>query len=232
VIVAQRKPFDEIYAMLAKADKVLVAGCGGCVTVCLTGGEKAVAVLAGELELKDRLAGRKRTIAQKTITRQCDAEYIRELADDARSAGVVLSMACGVGVNYMTEVLDGPAVLPAMNTLFMGANLRQGEWGERCAGCGNCMLEKTGGICPVARCSKSFMNGPCGGTRNGKCEVNPDTDCAWALIVKRMERLGRLDELLEVMPPRDWSTARDGGPRRMTLPESLLEPEADTAAKK
>jgi hypothetical protein len=112
-----------------------------------------------------------------------------------------------------------------MNTSFLGANLRQGEWSERCAGCGNCTLEKTGGICPVARCSKSLMNGPCGGTRDGKCEVSKDTDCAWVLIVERMERLGRLDELTEIVPPRDWSTARDGGPRRMLLPDAVLEPD-------
>jgi ferredoxin len=223
VIVAQQKTFGEIYVKLRRYENILVVGCGGCVTVSMTGGERAVAVLAEQIRLKDRLLGRKRQVSQRTIQRQCDAEYVREIAQEVAGAGVVLSMACGVGVNYMTEVLDGPSVLPAMNTLFMGANLRQGEWGERCAGCGNCVLEKTGGICPVARCSKSFMNGPCGGTRNGKCEVNPETDCAWVLIVKRMERLGRLEELLEVAPPRDWSTARDGGPRRMVLPDALLE---------
>jgi len=222
MIVAERKPFDEVYSMIEPFEKVLLVGCGGCVTVCLTGGEQAVSVLAGELRLKDRMNGRDRTIVERTITRQCDAEYVDELIDEVKEADVVLSMACGVGVNYMTEVLGGPVVLPAMNTVFMGANIAQGQWSERCAGCGDCMLEKTGGICPIARCSKSLMNGPCGGTDDGKCEVGCEIDCAWALIVQRMTDLGRIDELTEVMPPRYWSTARDGGPRRMTVEGALL----------
>jgi NAD-dependent dihydropyrimidine dehydrogenase PreA subunit len=187
-----------------------------------------VRVLASQLRLKDQINDRERTVIERTITRQCDAEYIEELSVDAHDADVVLTMACGVGVNYMTEVLAGPTVLPAMNTLFMGANIRQGEWSERCAGCGDCMLARTGGICPIARCSKSLMNGPCGGTNDGKCEINPDIDCAWAMIVERMEHLGRLDELTEVMSPRDWSTSRHGGPRRMIVESSLIEPTAGT----
>jgi ferredoxin len=229
MIVAERKPFGEIYGMFRRKESVLVVGCGGCVTVCMTGGERAVATLAEQIQLKDRMLGRKRKIIQRTIQRQCDAEYVREIAQEASGFSAVLSMACGVGVNYMTEILGGPLVLPAMNTLFMGANIRQGEWAECCAGCGNCTLDKTGGICPVARCSKSFMNGPCGGTRDGKCEVNPQTDCAWVLIVKRMEQLGRLEELLEVVPPRNWSTARDGGPRRMVLPDAVVETKTESS---
>lgn len=228
MIVVERKPFDEIYASIQPFKHVLLAGCGGCATVCLTGGEQAVCVLASQLRLKDRLDDTERTVVERTVTRQCDAEYVEELAADARSADVVLSMACGVGVNYVTEVLPDVIVLPAMNTLFMGANIRQGEWSERCAGCGDCMLAKTGGLCPIARCSKSLMNGPCGGTQDGKCEVSPDTDCVWAMIVERMEALGRLGELMEVMPPRDWSTSRHGGPRRMIVESSLIEPAADT----
>ncbi len=225
MIVAERKPFDEIYEAIQPFERILVAGCGGCVTVCLTGGERAVSVLADELRLKDRLDGRERAITECTVTRQCDAEYVQELAEHARKHDVVLSTACGVGVNYMSEVLNGSIVLPAMNTLFMGANVRQGEWSERCAGCGNCTLGKTAGICPVARCSKSLMNGPCGGSQDGKCEINPDTDCAWTIIVERMELLGRLDELTEIMPPRDWSTSRDGGPRRMVVDCAIMESE-------
>ncbi len=227
MIVAQRKPFDRIYEMIQSFDKVLVAGCGGCVTVCLTGGEQAVSVLAAELRLKDKIAGRQREIVERTVTRQCDAEFVRELAEDAGAADGVLSTACGVGVNYMTEVLEGPVVLPAMDTTFMGANIAEGTWSERCAGCGNCMLDLTGGICPIARCSKSLMNGPCGGTQNGKCEVSEEIDCAWALIVERMTSLGRVEELTEVLPPRDWSTARHGGPRRMVVAEAADEPEPD-----
>jgi len=199
------------------------------VTVCLTGGEQATAVLAGQLRLKDRMAERQRVITEQTITRQCDAKYVRELVEEAGEAGVVLSLACGVGVNYMTELLAGPIVLPAMNTVFMGANIEQGQWAERCAACGDCMFDKTGGICPIARCSKTLINGPCGGTQDGKCEVDSSIDCAWALIVERMTALGRVDELAEVMPPRDWSTSRHGGPRKMTVVGSVPESEGEKA---
>ncbi len=227
MIVAERKPFDEIYGMIEPFKNILLVGCGGCVTVCLTGGERAASILLNELRLKDKIAGVDRTFTESTITRQCDAEYIHEIAEQAKDVDVVLSLACGVGVNYMTEVLGGPVVLPAMNTQFMGANIRQGEWSERCGGCGNCMLEATGGICPIARCSKSLMNGPCGGTNNGKCEVDESIDCAWALIVERMKSLGREEELTRVIPPRDWSTGRSGGPRGMIVPEALLEPDEE-----
>ena len=220
MIAAERKPFDEIYEMVRPYDRVLLAGCGGCVTVCLTGGERAVAILARQLCLKDQTQGRERTITEITITRQCDAEYVEQIAEEARRADVVLTMACGVGANYMTEILDGPIVLPAMNTLFMGTNLEQGKWSERCAACGDCMLARTGGICPIARCSKSFVNGPCGGAHDGKCEIQRENDCAWVLIVERMKRLGRLQELTEISAPRDWSTSRDGGPRAMVVPGS------------
>jgi hypothetical protein len=232
MITAQRKPFDELYKMLEPYQSVLVAGCGGCVTVCLTGGERQAQDLAAQLKLAAQAKGLDLAVDFDCITRQCDGEYVKELADAAKGAAVVLSTACGVGVNYMTEVLSaspdgsmaGPVVLPAMNTLFMGANLGQGQWSERCAGCGDCVLERTGGICPIARCAKNLMNGPCGGTKDGKCEVSKDIDCAWYMIVKRMEALGRTAELMEVIPPRNWATSRDGGPRRMILEQSVLEP--------
>ena len=229
MIIAERKPIDEIHAMLKPFDKVLIVGCGGCVTVCLTGGERSVEVLAEQLRLKDNIEGGKHTFTECTITRQCDAEYVEEIRSQAAEADVLLSMACGVGVNYMTEVLSDSITLPAMDTKCLAANIRPGEWAERCAACGSCMLQQTGGICPIARCSKSLMNGPCGGTQDGKCEVNPDTDCAWAKIVERMDKLGRLDELTELSPPRDWSTGRHGGPRGMVVAEALMDedPEGD-----
>jgi len=227
MIIAERKPIDDIYAMIKPFNKVLIVGCGGCVTVCLTGGERSAVVLGEQLRLKDNLEGGNRTFTEVTITRQCDAEYVETIRAQAADADVLLSMACGVGVNYMTELLDDCITLPAMDTKCLAANIRSGEWAERCAACGSCMLEETGGICPIARCSKSLMNGPCGGTQDGKCEVNADLDCAWAKIVDRMDKLGRLDELTELSPPRDWSTGRHGGPRGMIVEEALMDDDAE-----
>jgi ferredoxin len=219
MIIAERKPFEEIEAMLEGYKKVLLVGCDTCVTVCMAGGEKEVGVLASMLRLSAQKNGRELGVVETTIERQCDREFVDPLKDEVEACDVVMSMACGVGVNYVAEIFDDKRVLPAVNTKFYGANIAEGIWAERCAGCGDCVLGTTEAICPVARCSKSLLNGPCGGSQNGKCEVDPETDCAWELIYKRMERLGMLDKLEEVIPPKDWSTGRDGGPGKVMRPD-------------
>jgi len=164
-----------------------------------------------------RLANKQNNITMKivedTIERQCDKEFFDEVKDEIERADAVLSMACGVGVQYCSEIFEGTRVIPALNTKFYGTNLEQGVWGERCAGCGDCVLEKFGGICPIARCSKSLLNGPCGGSQDGMCEVDPDNiECGWQLIYDRLEKLRLLHRLEENEAVKDWSTGRDGGP--------------------
>lgn len=218
MIIAERKPFEEIREMVAPYERVLVLGCGGCVTVCSAGGEKEVGLLAEQLRLAAKTHGETRQVFEETITRQCDPEYLEEIRTPLADVDAILSMACGVGVNFVTEriTVRNVPVLPALNTSFMGATEEQGVWREKCAGCGNCILHLTGGLCPVARCSKNISNGPCGGSNDGKCEIDPEIDCIWARIVERLEELGRLDELERIEPARDWSTWRHGGPRSIT----------------
>jgi len=216
MIVAERKPLEEIEKEIEGCKKILVAGCGTCVTVCMAGGEKEVGVLASMLRMRAQMKGEELEVVEATVQRQCDREYVEELRAKAEGFDAILSMGCGVGVNYSTEVLDSVRVLPALDTRFYGANVDEGIWSERCAGCGECIVAATEGICPIARCSKSILNGPCGGSQDGKCEVDPEVDCAWQLIYERMEKLGRLDRLEEVMPPKDWSKGRDGGPGRVS----------------
>jgi ferredoxin len=216
MIVAERKPLDEIERELEGCRKVLIAGCGTCVTVCMAGGEKEVGILASMLRMRARLAGRELEVVEATVQRQCDREYVEELGRLAEGCDAILSMGCGVGVNYSTEVLGSVRVLPALNTRFYGANLEEGVWAERCAGCGECIVAATEGICPIARCSKSLLNGPCGGSQDGKCEVDGETSCAWQLIYDRLEKLGRLEQLERIAPPKDWSKGRDGGPGRVS----------------
>jgi hypothetical protein len=151
------------------------------------------------------------------VMRHCEPEYFDPVMDEVRKYDLVLSTACGVGVNFLSDRTGNIPVYPGINTSFYGAVEAPGNFVELCAGCGNCMLHMTGGICPIARCSKTLMNGPCGGTNNGKCEISKDVDCAWFLIVERMKQLGTLEKLSEVLPPRNWSTSRDGGPRRVSL---------------
>lgn len=214
MIVAERKPFEEIVESVGKYDSLIIAGCATCVTVCMAGGEKEVGLLASQLKMQAGVSGRELRIEEITLQRQCDEEYLEPLKKlDGR---VVLSLGCGAGVQMLAEKLPGVKIIPGLNTRFIGVTESQGVWAERCAGCGNCLLERTGGICPVARCSKSLMNGPCGGSQNGKCEIGQDVDCAWQLIHDRLGSLQELDRLVEIMEPRDWSTHRDGGPRRVT----------------
>ena len=220
MIVAERKPLEEIEKDLEGCKKILIAGCGTCVTVCMSGGEKEVGVLASMLKMQAKMKGKELEVVEATVQRQCDREYVEELAALAEGCDAILSMACGVGVNYSTEVLDSVRVLPALNTRFYGANIDEGIWSERCAGCGECIVASTEGICPIARCSKSILNGPCGGSQDGKCEVDAEVDCAWQQIYERMEKLGRLDKLEEIMPPKDWSRGRDGGPGKVSREDS------------
>ncbi len=222
MIVAEEKSLDEIKAMLAPYQKVLIVGCGTCVTVCFAGGEKEVAILASALRMATGLEGNPKQIMEATVQRQCEYEYNEAIADKLKEADVVLSLACGIGVQTMNEQFPEMLTLPGLNTTFLGQPTEQGVWVERCQACGNCVLATTGGICPIARCSKSLLNGPCGGSQGGKCEINPDVPCAWQQIYDRMKALGRLDALLEVAGPKDWRTSRDGGPRKIVREDLRL----------
>ncbi|MDW7708861.1 MAG: methylenetetrahydrofolate reductase C-terminal domain-containing protein [Deferrisomatales bacterium] len=221
MIVAEQKPLDEILAMTADASDVLVLGCGTCVTVCFAGGDKEAEILAASLRMKAQLAGSPREVAHATVQRQCEWEYLDGVGEALQAAGAVVSLACGVGAQAIVERFPEARMVPGLNTRFYGLPTTHGVWEERCAGCGDCVLEYTGGICPVARCSKSLLNGPCGGTNKGNCEVDPNTPCAWRLIVERMEKLGHLGRLEEVHAPKNWRAGRDGGPGRI-LREDLV----------
>ena len=224
MIVAERKPLEELYEHAKKHKKILLLGCGTCVTVCMAGGEKEVGLLASQMILAARERGDDIEVTEHTITRQCDREFFDEAtARKVEAANAVISLGCGVGVQFCADRFAGKPVYPGLNTKFYGATLEQGVWAERCAGCGNCVLDKFGGVCPVARCSKSLLNGPCGGSSEGRCEVDPENiECAWQLIYDRMEQLGRLDELEENQPMKDWSSNRDGGPRKVTREDVRL----------
>jgi ferredoxin len=223
MIVAQQKPLEEIARLINDCQKVLLVGCAGCVAVCLAGGEKETEFLASALRIKRQLDGNPLETVTFTCTRQCDPEYLLPLDNLIGDVDAVVSLACGVGVQYIAERYPHKWVVPALDTKFAGGSLEQGVWAERCGLCGNCILHLTGGICPVIRCSKSILNGPCGGSQDGKCEIAKDVDCAWQLIYDRMKALGKLERLMEIMPPKDWSTARDGGPRRAVREDVIID---------
>jgi len=200
MIVAERKPIAKIAEMVAPYRKVLVVGCGTCVAVCLAGGEKEVQILSEELRLKARASGRDQIFDEVTLTRQCDKEYLELVASRVKDYDALLSTACGAGVQFLAERYDTTRVLPALDTRFIGVTLGAGEWQQRCVACADCILDQTGGICPKTMCAKGLVNGPCGGTNHGKCEVNPETDCAWTLIYNRLKKLDHLDLMREIAP--------------------------------
>lgn len=215
MIVAERKPFNEITDMLKDHKKVLILGCGTCVSVCMAGGQKEVIVLGSQLRMDSLIQDRGIEIGEEVVQRQCDREYIEAIVEKAKNYDVVLSMACGAGVQLLSDMIVPTPVLPALNTSFIGICEEEGFWLERCRGCGNCLLGETGGICPVARCAKNLFNGPCGGSVNGICEVSQNTPCAWQLVYDRLKALNRLDSLEEIQPIRDWSQSSSGIPRQV-----------------
>ncbi len=226
MIVAEQKPLEAIKDMVKDDKKVLAVGCGTCVTVCFAGGRNEVGVLSSSLRLSRGVDGATLEVDEAMVQRQCEEEFLRQLDDEVKNYDAILSLGCGVGVQSIAERYPSKRVLPALNTKFMGYPSKHGVWEERCQGCGNCVLHLTGGVCPVSRCSKPLFNGPCGGSQAGECEVDPNTECAWQVIWERAGEQGKIAELMNVEPPKDWSSSRDGGHRRIVRDDLRL-PESD-----
>jgi len=205
VIIAKPKPVAEVFEFTEKFDKLLIVGCGGCASVCAAGGEKEVKELAEQLKDMYHNKGMQVSIDTAVVVRQCDGQYIEEIAEMVERAGAVISLGCGVGVQFLAERYADKLVLPGLNTLSAGGTVQPGVWEERCGLCGKCMLHQTGGICPVTRCAKKIQNGPCGGAQDGKCEINPNVPCAWHLIYEKLAAVGRLDLMMKYRSPKDWS---------------------------
>ena len=212
--ITAQKPFEEISEALSGVERVYVVGCGTCATMCHTGGKSEVLDMKAKLE-----AAGKKVTGWMVIPTACDELTKDALGESARGveeADGILVMTCAFGVQTVTLYTDKP-VYPALNTLFVGKEEAPGHFIEVCMQCGDCILARTAGICPLVRCAKSLLNGPCGGSVEGKCEISPDTSCAWQMIYDRLAALGQLDKLEEIVPPRDWSTSHAGGPRSITI---------------
>ena len=221
MIVGEQKPLKEIKEMVASYHKLLILGCGTCVKTCFAGGEDEVATLASALRLSFKKDGKSIEIEEMTVERQCEDEFIQEAAPAVARNDAVLSLACGAGVQDVARRFDRIPVLPGVNTTFIGVLDKPGLFTEECSSCGDCMLATFGGVCPITRCAKKLLNGPCGGSREGRCEVNPDTECAWQLIIERLQKLGQLDNLRRYIPAKNWRPSNAGGPRKL-LREDLV----------
>ena len=204
MIITSLKPLDEILDSISPYRKVLIAGCDGCTQP--PRGLREARTLGQLLELAGKLKGKDMEFEVTTLVKQCDS-YLTASALKPQVDGVeaVLSLACGAGPQIVAELFPDLPVLPAQNTHFIGAEDREGGIMEaNCSACGDCLLALTGGICPVTRCTKGLLNGACGGARNGRCELDPEKDCGWELIYQRLERLGKLDRIKELRPPRNY----------------------------
>lgn len=215
MITGEQKPIDEIREMIAPYKRILVLGCASCVAECAAGGEKETAMLASTLRIAAKMKGEDVLIEEKTLDRQCVRDFVVLLDDIIKRYDAVLSLGCGAGVQAIAEIFPEVPIIPAINTGFLGETRDQGYWVESCLGCGDCMLHHFGGICPLARCSKQLFNGPCGGSMDGRCEINSNVECAWHLIVDRLTKFGALDRLEDIYPPKDWSRKQGGGPRKI-----------------
>ena len=222
MIRAQQKSLSDIESLLGRAQRVLVLGCGTCTAVCFAGGEREARILAGALRVSSRMRGQPREVRHGVAQRQCEPEFVREVEDTVSWADIVVSTACGIGCQVMNERFPEKLTVPGVDTVFLGAPIEHGVFDERCQACGQCILDTTGGICPVARCAKSMLNGPCGGSQNGKCEVNSAIPCAWQLIYDRLLALDRLDLMTRNIEAKDWRSARDGGQRRIVREDLRL----------
>ena len=214
ITVTEPKPIEEIMQYLDKYERIYLIGCGSCATICHTGGKSEV------LGMKDKLeAAGKKITGWMVIPTACDeltAEALRQSAKDIEAADAILVMTCAFGTQTVGLYASKP-VYPSLNTLFIGKEEEPGYFTEACTQCGDCVLGRTAGICPLVRCAKSLLNGPCGGSVGGKCEIDPDTPCGWQMIYDRLAAMGRLAELEEIEPVKDWSTSLSGGPRKMAI---------------
>ena len=222
MIVGEQKPIKEIKEIIGPYKKILILGCGTCVKTCFAGGEDEVATLASALRLAFKKDAKKIAIEEFTIERQCEDEFIQEVATLMDQNTAVLSLACGAGVQAIAKRFPKAPVLPGVNTTFIGILEKQGLFTEECLGCGDCKLAVFGGVCPISRCAKKLLNGPCGGSQKGKCEVNPEIDCAWQNIIDRLKTLGQMDKLRRYIPPKNWQPSHAGGPRRLVREDHVV----------
>lgn len=213
MIVAQRKTIPDLLSIVEQHKKILLLGCGTCVTVCLAGGQREVSVIGSALRMAAKLKKVELEVEELTIERQCDNVFLEQAAEAMERNDALLSLGCGAGVQAMAERYTTKPVYAGLNTAFIGILEERGVWTEKCAACGSCVLHQYGGICPVTRCAKHMLNGPCSGSREDRCEVSPQRPCAWQLIYQRLSNIGQLSRLKEIKPPKNWQPSQSGGCR-------------------
>lgn len=203
MIITKQKKFEDLLNSVGKGP-VFIIGCTECATLCHTGGEEEVLAMKDAFEKKQvRVSGW--VILEPACHLNNDKRLLRSFKEELSKSKKILVLACGNGVQTITEIFDDKDIISGTDTLFLGEIKRVNEFDKRCDMCGECLLDLFGGLCPVSRCPKSMLNGPCGGAKGGKCEINPDMDCVWDQIYNRLKQSGKLHLLEEIQKPKDWS---------------------------
>ncbi len=213
--ITQQKPIEEIEQLLEGMDRIFIIGCGTCTTLTRTGGVEQVAGIAENLSAKGKVI-----TGTTVVPVTCDnltSDILSEFGPRMNQADALLVMSCAFGVQTIATQ-TGQMVVPAQNTLFIGKENAYGQFNEICTQCGTCVIGETGGICPVTACHKGLVNGPCGGTNNGKCEIDDNKDCVWTLIYNRLKDLDRLDCMRTYKKPRNH--LGEPSPGRFLIPEN------------
>jgi len=230
MIISEAKPFPEILKSLAGDQSIFIVGCKGCAEACHTGGEAQVLEMEKQLQQEG-----KTVVGHAVVDFLCDKALVKfklQLHEAAIvSADSLLVMTCGIGVQATAAVVD-KITHPGCNVINVGGT--RGEWrgDERCLECGDCLLDYTGGICPMTACTKSLINGPCGGAKDGRCEFEPESrECGWHLIYERLKKLGNLDRMKVTLDPKDYGKMRPPQDLRSTIMWALERKEKEASAK-
>ncbi len=208
MIITKKRDLKELMDNIKDYKRFFLVGCSECATLCATGGEPELKAMKETLEAEGKeVAG---TFVAKTGCQVLGTKVeLKPFKETLAETDCILVMSCGAGTQTAVELYPETPVYPTNDSLFLGNMSRIQMFDERCSLCGKCILDKTGGICPVTACPKGLLNGPCGGTNEGKCEVSNDIDCAWVKIYNRMKRIDQLDEMKKINEPKDWSAHKN-----------------------
>jgi ferredoxin len=207
MIITKQKKFNELL-ILIKDGPAFIIGCNECATLCHTGGEEEILSIKKALKKKN-IQTTGWIVLEPACHLQNDKRLLKKHKKEIEAAKKILVLACGNGVQTVSEIIDKIDVIPGTDTLFLGEIKRINDFEKRCVMCGDCIQDLFEGVCPVSRCPKSMLNGPCGGAISGKCEIDNKTDCVWDIIYKRLKEKGQLHKLKEIKKPKDWSKSTD-----------------------
>ncbi|RJQ53686.1 MAG: 5,10-methylenetetrahydrofolate reductase [Actinobacteria bacterium] len=206
MIITKKKDPADILSMLKGYDRVFVLGCNSCAQTIETGGPEQVAEMVEYLTKNG-----KSVTGSAVIDPVCHVlnakRQLRQRGHEVSAAEAIVVLTCGAGAQTISDEYE-QVVIPGLDSAFLGNIVRHGTYDERCSLCGECVLDKTAGVCPVTRCAKGLLNGPCGGMRDGVCEIDAEQPCAWALIYERLDRQRRVAKMREIAAPKDHSVHR------------------------